>query len=286
MKRKFIGISRHRLLTDGPGITTLVCFSGCPLRCKYCPNKSCWNGENAVEYSPQELINVVSKDSLYFIATGGGIMFGGGEPLLQSKFIKRFKLLCDKRWHLYVETSLNVPKKHIHELIPIIDEFIVDIKDINNDIYKAYTGGIDNTNVVENLRVLIQCGCSNKITVRVPLIPDYNTKEDIKNSVSILKNIGISNFEYLTYLRPEELRRKHSAVNKGNSYRMNYGKAVCEVLKKVRMEIAYANNLCYSPHFCPHKQCATGTCPLCESDLKNIEQKLMSKASEGYKINL
>ena len=33
-----IGISRHRLSTDGEGVTTLVAFHGCPLRCKYCLN--------------------------------------------------------------------------------------------------------------------------------------------------------------------------------------------------------------------------------------------------------
>ena len=33
-----IGINRHRLATDGKGVTTLVAFSGCPLRCKYCLN--------------------------------------------------------------------------------------------------------------------------------------------------------------------------------------------------------------------------------------------------------
>ena len=31
-----IGISRHRLGTDGKGVTTLVALHGCPLRCKYC----------------------------------------------------------------------------------------------------------------------------------------------------------------------------------------------------------------------------------------------------------
>ena len=29
-----IGISRHRLLTDGEGVTTLVVFHCCPLHCK------------------------------------------------------------------------------------------------------------------------------------------------------------------------------------------------------------------------------------------------------------
>lgn len=40
-KASFIGIRRHCLLTDGGGITTLIGFSGCPLRCKYCINKTC-----------------------------------------------------------------------------------------------------------------------------------------------------------------------------------------------------------------------------------------------------
>ena len=32
---RIIGISRHRLSTDGDGVTTLVAFHGCPLNCLY-----------------------------------------------------------------------------------------------------------------------------------------------------------------------------------------------------------------------------------------------------------
>ena len=32
---KIIGVVRHRLSTDGDGVTTLVAFHGCPLRCRY-----------------------------------------------------------------------------------------------------------------------------------------------------------------------------------------------------------------------------------------------------------
>ena len=35
------GISRLRMGTDGKGITTLVTFMGCPLKCKYCLNPKC-----------------------------------------------------------------------------------------------------------------------------------------------------------------------------------------------------------------------------------------------------
>ena len=36
-----IGICRHRLAVDGAGVTTLVAFHGCPLRCQYCLNAQC-----------------------------------------------------------------------------------------------------------------------------------------------------------------------------------------------------------------------------------------------------
>ena len=32
------GISRHRMGVDGKGVTTLVTFMGCPLKCRYCLN--------------------------------------------------------------------------------------------------------------------------------------------------------------------------------------------------------------------------------------------------------
>ena len=35
---RVVGIARHRLVTDGEGVTTLVAFHGCPLRCRYCLN--------------------------------------------------------------------------------------------------------------------------------------------------------------------------------------------------------------------------------------------------------
>ena len=31
-------VSRHRIATDGEGVTTLVVFHSCPLRCRWCLN--------------------------------------------------------------------------------------------------------------------------------------------------------------------------------------------------------------------------------------------------------
>lgn len=115
-----IGISRHRLSTDGEGVTTLVAFHGCPLRRKYCLNPQSLHSEGIWKnYDCEQLYEEVRQDELYFLATNGGITFGGGEPCLQSDFIYEFRQLCGQEWQLSVETSLNVTQENIEKLVPV-----------------------------------------------------------------------------------------------------------------------------------------------------------------------
>lgn len=197
--RKIFGISRHRLTTDGEGVTTLVAFSGCPLRCKYCINKASWDDTKGRVYTPESLFEEVKIDQLYFLATKGGITFGGGEPLLQVEFIKEFRELCGNQWQIVAETCLNVPSKNIQALDPILDGYIIDIKDMNPDIYKAYTGK-DNVLVLSNLQWLLQHGDPNRIMVRVPHIPDFNADEDVLQSMEQLKKMGVKHFDEFQYI--------------------------------------------------------------------------------------
>ena len=196
---KIFGISRHRLTTDGEGVTTLVAFSGCPLRCKYCLNKTSWELSKGRDYTPEMLFEEVKIDQLYFLATHGGITFGGGEPLLQVEFIKEFRALCGPQWQILAETSLNVPFENVEVLDPVLDGYIIDIKDMNPEIYKAYTGK-DNASVLSNLEWLLRHGDPKRIVVRVPHIPDFNTDEDVSQSMEQLKNMGVSNFNEFTYI--------------------------------------------------------------------------------------
>ena len=101
-----ISIDRHRLTIDGEGVTTLVAFHGCPLRCKYCLNPQCLDADGVWQEVDTELLMAnVEMDNLYFLATGGGICFGGGEPLLWSSFIKEFCELCPEGWHFTMEDT-------------------------------------------------------------------------------------------------------------------------------------------------------------------------------------
>ena len=193
------GISRHRLTTDGEGVTTLVAFSGCPLRCKYCLNKASWDDAKGRLYTPETLFEEVKIDQLYFLATKGGITFGGGEPLLQVEFIKEFRELCGSQWQLLAETSLNVPFENVETLDAVLDGYIVDIKDLNPEIYKAYTGK-DNALAMSNLQWLLQHGDPNHIMLRVPHIPDFNTDDDVTRSMEQLKKMGVKHFDEFNYL--------------------------------------------------------------------------------------
>ncbi len=200
-RAKIIGISRHRLSTDGDGVTTLVAFHGCPLRCRYCLNPQSLGYSNRFkEYTPRSLYDEVRIDELYFLATNGGVTFGGGEPALRPDFIQRFRELCGSSWRLTLETSLNVPQENIEALLPIIDSWIIYIKDLDADIYRQYTGE-DNSRVLSNLRLIAEADRQKDCIIRLPLIPDYNTDADREESRKALSALGYSKFDLFTYKR-------------------------------------------------------------------------------------
>ncbi len=196
---RVIGISRHRLTTDGDGVTTLVAFNGCPLRCRYCLNKFSWEPTKGREYTPESLYEEVKIDQLYFLATKGGVTFGGGEPLLQVDFIKEFRALCGPQWSIIAESSLNVSVANLEAVNTVLDGYIIDIKDMNPDVYKAYTGK-DNAIVVQNLRWILERKGADKIKVRIPHIKDYNTDDDVKKSIETLRKMGFTDLDEFEYV--------------------------------------------------------------------------------------
>ena len=196
----FIAINRHRLTTDGEGVTTLVGFHGCPLLCEYCLNAQCLQADGVwCRLTPGELYSEVEIDDLYFVATGGGICFGGGEPLLRSDFIKAFAEIMNPEWKLTIETSLNVPLENVKAIASLVQMWYVDIKDMNPDIYKAY-GCKENKQVVSNLQWLAANGYADKVIIRLPLIPEYNTDENRQQSQQQLEEMGFTNFDKFNYI--------------------------------------------------------------------------------------
>ena len=197
----FCFLSRHRLATDGQGVTTLVGFHGCPLRCRHCLNPmSLAEGTFCKKMTPAQLYDEMKIDNLYFLATGGGVTFGGGEPLLHPGFLREFRALCGPQWRLTAETSLAVRWESVQTVAvdAAFDEFIVDCKDGNPEIYRRYTGG-DALLMQENLRRLLTILPPEKILLRLPLIPGYNTEEDRARSEALFREMGVLRFDRFVY---------------------------------------------------------------------------------------
>lgn len=197
-----LGVERHRIETDGEGVTTLVGFYGCPLKCKYCINQHCHGYKQRWQMiSAKQLYRDVKIDNIYMIMTGGGITFGGGEPCMRANFIREFRRICEKEWKINLETSLYIDPKVLETLIPIVDTFIVDIKDLSPQIYSSYTGKPIEL-LLANLELLRTKKVQNKVHIRVPLIPNYNKPVNQEQSVAKLKNMGFKNIELFNYIIP------------------------------------------------------------------------------------
>lgn len=66
---------------------------------------------------------------------------------------------------------------------------------------------------------------------------------------------------------------------------MKHGKQICKTLKQVRLDIARANEIDYTPTPCNHKGDCDGTCPVCEDEVRYLERQLAHRRAAG-KVSL
>ena len=197
VKAPIYSISRLRFGTDGKGITSLVAFMGCPLRCRHCINNWCHSDPSQARLmSPEDLYGELMIDDIYFQMTGGGVCFGGGEPTLYPEFIRQFRKVCGSRWRITVETALTCTEDVILDMVPVIDKWIVDVKDLSEEIYERYTG--KRNDIRSKLKVLLDAGAAT--TVRVPHIPGHNSDADVARTIVGLRSMGVDDIDEFTYI--------------------------------------------------------------------------------------
>lgn len=195
-----IGIERLRLNSDGPGVRALIAVHGCPLSCKYCINPSSANDSGSWDvYTPEDVSDIVKSDAIYYRSTNGGITFGGGEPMMYPKFINAVSNLLPKGLNKWCQTSLNVPLENIVECESVIDHFAVDIKALDPDTYRAYTGG-ELQRVLYNLEWLQRKRGVEAITIRIPIIPGFTSEAGQCAAAEFFRGKGFKNIDKFTYI--------------------------------------------------------------------------------------
>ena len=176
---------------DGPGIRFVVFLQGCKLRCLYCHNPETWNlgSADAVEISPQELVEKVEKYKNYF-GENGGVTFSGGEPLLQPEFLLECLKLCkEKNIHTCLDTA-GFGFGDYEEILKHTDLVILDIKAVEEDEYKLITGQKMNR-FFEFLKAVQNN--NKKLWLRQVIVPNINDDKEhvlkLKQFASTIKNV-------------------------------------------------------------------------------------------------
>jgi len=127
--------------------------------------------------SVDELFKEVLKDKSFFDESGGGVTFSGGEPMLRAAEIAELAgLLKAEGVPAAVETAGYVNWDSFEPLLPLIDLFYMDLKHIDTQQHKLYTG-VPNDLILENIKKLTRC--HTNVIIRIPVIPGVNDTREV-----------------------------------------------------------------------------------------------------------
>lgn len=141
------------------------------------------------EYSVDELLPILTEDKDFYDNSNGGVTLSGGECLIYADFCEELlKKLKEENINTAVDTCGFVPKEALDRVMPYTDTFLYDIKAFDEKTHIECTGK-SNKIILENLKYLDKCG--EKIEIRIPYVPEYNSKEinRIFDFLKTLKNI-------------------------------------------------------------------------------------------------
>lgn len=173
--------------------------------CRKCGRcvESCYAGALVMagrQMTVEEVLNEVMKDRDLYRISNGGVTFSGGEPLLQTEFLKALLIECKNQGlHTAVDTAGHVAWKEFEAVMPYVDLFLFDIKVVDEQTHIKATG-VGNHRILENLRKL---AWSSEIWIRVPIVPGINDSEKEMEDIALILNRleGVKLIELLPYHR-------------------------------------------------------------------------------------
>ena len=220
---------QHFSTGDGPGIRTTVFLKGCNLHCPWCHNPETISAApqtltfahaNRTQtygcvMTAQQVLAQVLEDEDFYRASGGGVTFSGGEPLLQAEGVAEIaKALGAQGISVVVDTAGCVPWERFAAVLDVTDLFYFDYKTPYPDAYREVVGG-DYALIYGNLCKLIASGAH--VHVRVPLIPGVNT--DAQACAKACEQLRAAGVQYVDLLPFHRMGTgKYEALGKAYAY--------------------------------------------------------------------
>ena len=172
-------------------------------RCGACVD-ACFSDARKIagERMPLDVImDELRRDQPYYVESGGGVTFSGGEPLLQADAAGELARRCrGEGIHTALETAGHVPWSSFELLLPWLDLLYFDLKHIDSERHLAFTGAPLDL-ILANLRRASER--IENLVVRIPIVPGVNAAEDtIRRMFSYLaENTRVRNVELLPFHR-------------------------------------------------------------------------------------
>lgn len=144
--------------------------------CGLCAEVCCTNALVPVarEMTAEEIVAAVRKDKAFY-GEAGGVTLSGGEALIHGDEVLSLLTACKEAGlNTAVETCGYFDRDLIPHLIPVVDLFLWDVKDTDDERHKAYTG-VSNRRILANLRQVDALG--GKTRLRCILVNGINTNE-------------------------------------------------------------------------------------------------------------
>ena len=159
-----IRLEGARLVTDRARCT------GCGRCVEVCYAEA--RGLVGAEMTADDVMLEVAKDKVFYLRSGGGVTFSGGEPFHQPEFL--LSLLAAARAqgiHTAVDTSGHFPAEVLDRAAGLVGLYLFDLKTLDEARHRDFTG-VSSKLILENLRRLVEH--QNRVIVRVPVVPGFN----------------------------------------------------------------------------------------------------------------
>ncbi len=139
------------------------------------------------EMNVSEVMQDLKKDEAAYRRSGGGITLSGGESLVQHDFATELLKACHAQgWTTCMETTGYGAPEVIEQVIPHVDQVLMDIKCMDPEKHQRFTG-VSNELILKNARRITEI---SPTVIRVPVIPGFNySEEDIRAIVEFTKTL-------------------------------------------------------------------------------------------------
>ncbi len=143
---------------------------------------------SGTDYTYDQLMAEIEKETPIMDSSGGGVTFCGGEPLLHHADMLAMLRRCSALGiHRAVDTTLYAPWDKVEQIADNCELLLIDLKHMDNRKHQLYCG-VSNSLILANLRRVAEAGYP--FWIRIPLVGDVNADdENLTRSADFLASL-------------------------------------------------------------------------------------------------